>query len=163
MAFGRPSKPARPAKSLQARAIALLARREYARAELRARLLATGADRAEVDEVLDRLEKLGYLSDARFASGVVRQKAGGFSKRAIAHTLKEKGVPGAAAKDALAALDGADELEQARALWQRRFGHPPKDDREKARHVRFLLSRGYSPGIAYRVLRAAGARLDEDS
>jgi regulatory protein len=162
MRGGRASKPARLPKSLEARAVTMLARREYARAELRDRLLAGGADRADVDAVLDRLEKLGYLSDARYASGVVRRNAGVYSKRAIAHSLKEKGVGAAAAKDALAALDGADELAQARALWQRRFGHPPKDDREKARQVRFLLSRGYTAGIAYRVLRAAGAPVDAD-
>jgi regulatory protein len=163
MPSGRAPKPARPAKPLQQRAIRLLARREYARAELRERLVATGADRSEVDAVLDRLETLGYLSDARFATGVVRQKSGSYAKRAIAHALKEKGVPAAAAKDALAALDGVDEVAQARALWQRRFGHPPKDEREKARQVRFLLSRGYSPGVAYRVLRAAGANVDDDA
>lgn len=160
---GRPVKSARPPKSLQARAIGLLARREYARAELRDRLLATGADRAEVETALDRLEKLGYLSDARFATGVVRQKAGAYSKRAIAHALKEKGVAASAAKDALATLDGVDELAQAKALWQRRFGHPPENEKEKARQVRFLLAHGYAPGIAYRVLRAAGANADDDA
>ncbi len=163
MAPGRPSKSARPPKSLEARAIGLLARREYARAELRDRLLATGADRTAVDAVLDRLEKLGYLCDARFATGVVHRKAGRYSKRAIAYALKEKGVAPTAAKDALVALDGVDDLAQAQALWQQRFGHPPKDDKEKARHVRFLLARGYSPAIAYRVLRAAGTSVDDDA
>ncbi len=162
MQGGRPQRTARPPSSLEARAIALLARREYARAELRDRLLAKGAGPGEVDETLDRLEKLGYLSDARFASGVVRRKVGSFSRRAIAHALREKGVAAPAAKEALAALEAVDELAQAQALWQRRFGHPPKDDKEKARQVRFLLSRGYAPGIAYRVLRAAGAQVDDD-
>jgi regulatory protein len=148
---------------LHARAIGLLARREYARAELHGRLLATGADPAEVDAALDRLEKLGYLSDARFASGVVRQRAGAYSKRAIAHALKEKGVGPTAAKHALAELDGVDELAQAQALWQRRFGHPPNNDRDKARQVRFLLARGYTAGVAYRVLKAAGASVDDDA
>jgi regulatory protein len=162
MRVRRASKSARPV-SLAARAIGLLARREYSRAELRDRLLASGADRDELDSVLDRLDKVGYLSDARFASAVVRQKAGAYSKRAIAHALKEKGVTAAVAKDALAALEGADEVAQAQALWQRRFGRAPKDDKEKARQVRFLLARGYSAGIAYRVLRIAGADLDEDA
>jgi regulatory protein len=148
--------------SLDARAVGLLARREYARAELCNRLLATGADRADVDAVLDRLEKLGYLSDARFADSVVRRKAGSFSKRAIAQALKDKGVADPAASDALATLDRSDELVQAQALWRRRFGHPPKDDKEKVRQVRFLLSRGYTPAIAYRVLRAAGVHVDDE-
>jgi len=162
MQAGRPQRAARSPISLEARAIGLLARREYARAELRDRLLATGADRGAVDDVLDRLETLGYLSDARFASGVVRRKVGSFSRRAIAHALKEKGVAAPAAKDALSTLDGVDELAQAQVLWQRRFGHPPKDEKEKARQVRFLLARGYAPAIAFRVLRAAGVQADEE-
>ena len=148
--------------SVKATAIRMLARREYARAELSRRLLQRGADRAEVERVLCELEQLGYLSDARFASAVVHQKAGRYAKRAIAHELKEKGVDSAAAGNALVALDGADELAEATALWCRRFGVLPGDEREKARQVRFLLSRGYTTAIAFKVLRAAGAKLREE-
>jgi regulatory protein len=135
----------------------MLARREYARAELSHRLLQRGADRAEVERVLAELEALGYLSDARFASAVVHHKAGRYAKRAIAYELKEKGVTSAAAKAALGALDNVDELAEATTLWRRRFGVAPGDEREKARQVRFLLARGYSASIAFKVLRAAGA------
>jgi len=151
----------RPPRTLQQRAVGMLARREYSRAELAARLTATGALRSEIDPVLDELERAGYLSDARFASAVVRQKSGGYSKRAIAHALREKGVAAPAAKEALAALDGADELAQALALWQRRFGKAPADERQKARQVRFLVSRGYATNVVFSVLRAAGAPVDD--
>ncbi len=151
----------RPPRTLKQRAVGMLARREYSRAELAARLTATGALRSEIDPVLDELERAGYLSDARFASAVVRQKSGGYSKRAIAHALREKGVAAPAAKEALAALDGADELAQALALWQRRFGKAPADVRQKARQVRFLVSRGYATNVVFRVLRAAGAPVDD--
>jgi len=151
----------RPPRTLKQRAVGMLARREYSRAELAARLAATGALRSEIDPVLDELERAGYLSDARFASAVVRQKSGGYSKRAIAHALREKGVAAPAAKEALAALDGADELAQALALWQRRFGKAPADERQKARQVRFLVSRGYATNVVFRVLRAAGAPVDD--
>jgi len=147
---------------LKAAAIRLLARREYARAELSARLIARGAARAEVEQVLDELQQSGYLSDARFAQAVVAQKAGRFGKRAIAHELREKKVDPAAAHDAMAALANTDELGEATALWQRRFGNAPKDEREKARQVRFLLSRGYGLTIALKVMRAAGTADDRD-
>jgi regulatory protein len=150
----------RPARTMKQRAIALLARREYARAELASRLLAAGATRDELEPVLDELERAGYLSDARFAVGVVRQKVGAYSRRAIAHALREKGVAPTAAREALAQLDDTDELAQAMALWQRRFGTPPVDERDKARQLRFLLSRGFSQGIAFKVLKAAGTRAD---
>jgi regulatory protein len=149
-------------RPLKATAVRMLARREYGRAELAERLIARGATRDDVSGVLDELERLGYLSDARFAQAVVAQKAGHFGKRAIVHALREKRVAPAAAHDALRALEGTDELAQATELWQRRFGVPPQDEREKARHVRFLLARGYSTSIALKVLRAAGAHATDD-
>src|SRR5207344_3158097 len=63
-------------RSLEARAIGLLARREYSRAELRERLVATGAERDEVDALLETLAGQGYLSDERYARGVVDKKSG---------------------------------------------------------------------------------------
>ncbi|MEP7275759.1 MAG: regulatory protein RecX [Betaproteobacteria bacterium] len=134
----------------------LLARREYGRIELGERLVLRGALRDEVAGVLDELEQQGYLSDERYAQALVAQKAGSFGRRAIAHALKERRVATAAAADALRALDGTDELAQATALWQRRFGQAPRDERDKARQVRFLMARGYSTSVALKVLRAAG-------
>jgi regulatory protein len=139
----------------------MLARREYARAELATRLVATGAARADVEALLDDLQRLGYLSDARFAGALVRQKAGSYAPRAIAHALRERGVAKDAAAEALAEV-GTDEFTLAQALWQRRFGTPPADEREKARQLRFLVSRGFATSVAWRVLRAAGVRADED-
>jgi regulatory protein len=139
----------------------VLARREYSRAELAGRLAAGGDKRDEIDPVLDELERAGYLSDARFASAVVRQRSGGYAKRAIAHALREKGVAAPAAQEALAALDGNDEFAEAQALWQRRFGKAPADEREKARQVRFLVSRGFATSVVFRILRAAGSPGDD--
>ena len=143
--------------SLKASAIRLLARREYARAELHSRLLRLGATRDEVERVLDELEQSGYLSDARFAQALVAQKAGRYGKRAIAHQLRQKQVAPAAAIDALASIALTDEVADATALWQRRFGVLPKDDRDKARQVRFLQARGYSITVALKVLRRMAA------
>jgi regulatory protein len=156
-----PRRRERPPRTLKQRAVGMLARREYSRAELAARLAAGGGNRDEIDPVLDELERAGYLSDARFASAVVRQKSGGYAKRAIAHALREKGVAAPAAQEALAALDGNDEFAEAQALWQRRFGKAPADEREKARQVRFLVSRGFATSVVFRILRAAGSPGDD--
>jgi regulatory protein len=153
---------AKPARTLKQRAVALLARREYSRAELAARLAAAGSPRDEIEQVLDELVRAGYLSDERFASAVVRQRQRRFAKRAIAQLLREKGVPASAANEALQSLAALDEIAAARALWQRRFGSAPTDERDKARQLRFLIARGYSTSVAWRVLRDAGAHLDGD-
>ncbi len=91
------------------------------------------------------------------------QRAGRYGRRAIAHALKERGIAAADAAQALAPLAQADELADAQALWQQRFGVVPADEREKARHVRFLQARGYSLSIALRVLREAGHRDADDA
>jgi regulatory protein len=153
----------KPKTPLKATAVRMLARREYGRAELAERLEARGATRAEVALVLDELERLGYLSDTRFAQALVTQKTGRYGRRAIANSLRQRQVAPEAAKAALDGLTGVDELAEATALWQRRFGAVPKDEREKARHVRFLLARGYPVSIALKVLRQAGESVDTDN
>ena len=142
----------RPPRSLAACAVGYLARRDYARSELRDKLLATGAASDEVDAVLDDLAAQGYLSDARFAQALVRQKAGAYSKRAMAQTLKAKGVAGDIVTEALEGA-AADDHATLVALWRRRFGRVPADERERARQVRFLQSRGFELSAILKLLR----------
>lgn len=149
-------RPARPGKSLQARAIAYLARREYSRAELRGKLIAAGgaapAAAEDVDALLDLLATQGYLSDARFASAIVQQKAGAFSRRAIAHALKAKGVASDAAAAAIADA-GVDDEAALVALWRRKLGTAPVNDKERARQIRFLQSRGFALSAIFKLMR----------
>ncbi len=138
---------------MKARAVALLARREHSRAEIRAKLVASGdADPAEVDRVLDELVARGLLSDARYASAVVAHKGGTHSKRAIGAALKARGVDDEAIARAIE-VNPIDDERAMIALWQRRFGKPPADEREKARQVRFLQSRGFSLSAILKLLR----------
>ena len=81
-----------PTASLLAQAVRLLARREYARAELEQKLVAKGWERLEVRTALDELTARGYLSNARYAHAVAAQRAGHYSRRRIAGELKAKGV-----------------------------------------------------------------------
>jgi regulatory protein len=154
---------ARPAVAPKALAVRWLARREYSRAELAQRLRHRGVAVEEIERALDELAAAGYLSDARYAQAVVAQRAGHYGKRAIVHALKERGIGAGDAAAALAPLAGSDEFADAQALWQRRFGKAPADDREKARHVRFLQARGYSLSVALRVVRAAPGVASDDT
>ena len=140
--------------------MAYLARREYSRAELRTKLVATGATRDEADAVLDEITGLGYLSDARFATALVRQKSGTMSTRAISSSLKAKGVPDDVASEAIAGSE-VDDHDAMVALWSRKFGAPPANEREKARQVRFLQSRGFALSAIFKLLRDPPA--DDDS
>jgi regulatory protein len=144
----------RGAPSLRAQAIRLLARREFARAELEARLLAKGAARDEARAVLDDLARLGYLSDARYARAFAAHNAGRYSRSAIAGELKAKGVDTEAINAALAETPG-DDAAALEALWRRRFGRTPADERDKARQVRFLQARGFGVSAILALLRKA--------
>jgi regulatory protein len=145
---------------LRARALRLLTRREHSAHEVERRLLAAGGDPDAVRTLVVELQAAGYLSDRRFAESTVRQKQGRFSRRHIAETLRSKGVTGEVAQDALAGL-AADDYAAARALWQRRFGEAPADPREKARQLRFLVARGFTPGVVLRLWREHGASVDD--
>ena len=140
-------------RTLRAQAIRLLARREYARAELESRLVGAGADLAEVRNILDDLGAQGLLSDQRFARAVVSQIAGRYSRRSTAGGLKANGV---ASSDIDSALREADLDDDAalRTLWQRRYGQLPASDREKARQVRYLQARGFSISAILKLLRS---------
>ena len=132
----------------------MLARREYSRSELRAKLAGNrdGAGLAEIDAVLDELAERGFLSDARFAQQFARQKSGAYSKRAIGASLKARGVEADAAVEALARVE-IDDRDAMVALWRRRFGTPPANEKEKARQVRFLQSRGFSLSAVLKLVR----------
>jgi regulatory protein len=142
--------------SLREQAIRFLARREYARSELEQRLVAKGGERDAIRAVLDALAAEGYLSDVRYARAVVAQKSGSQSRRGIVASLKAKGV-GREDIDLAVAESELDDDAALRALWQRRFGEPPADDRAKARQVRFLQARGFALSAILKLLRSRDA------
>ena len=133
-----------------------LARREYSRAELRARLLPHVQDGEDVEVVLDELEKHNWLSDARAAEQLVNIKRNRFGVQRITHELRQKGIAENLISDVLPQLKET-ELEAARVVWQKKFGTAPQGAKEKARQVRFLQSRGFSLDVVFKVLRAYDA------
>jgi regulatory protein len=141
---------------LKARAMQHLARREYSRAELRARLLPHVQDGEDVEVVLDELEKHNWLSDARAAEQLVNIKRNRFGVQRITHELRQKGIAENLISDVLPQLKET-ELEAARVVWQKKFGTAPQGAKEKARQVRFLQARGFSLDVIFKVLRAYDA------
>ena len=130
-----------------------LARREYSRAELHARLLPLAAPEDNLDAMLDELVARGWLSDARTAEQMVRTRRSRFGTQRIAHELKQKGISDELISAALPQLKQG-ELESAREVWQKKFASFPKDQKEKAKQMRFLQSRGFSLDVVFKVLRA---------
>ena len=48
------------------------------------------------------------------------------------------------------------ELARAREVWARKFGEPATEPKEKARQIRFLVSRGFAAEVVRRVVQGAG-------
>ncbi len=133
-----------------------LARREHSRAELRKKLLAHVQEGEDVEAVLDALEQRNWLSDARATEMLVTAKRGRLGPQRIAHELRQKGIAENLIGDAIPQLKET-ELDTARDVWQRKFGVLPQDQKEKARQVRFLQSRGFSLDVIFKVLKVCGA------
>ncbi|WP_241844649.1 regulatory protein RecX [Kitasatospora sp. CB01950] len=111
------------------------------------------------EQVLTRLEEVGLIDDAAFAEAWVesRHAVRGLSRRALAQELRTKGVTGESAERALLQVDADDESEAARALVARKLRSTAGLDRDvrMRRLVGVLARRGYSEGLAFRVVREA--------
>jgi len=142
-------------------ALALLAGRDFGRAELARRLEARGYAPPVVAEVVEGLAAERLLSDTRFVEQFVRQHAGrGHGPARIRAELRNRGVP---AEEIEAGLDAAGEdwAAIARDVRRRRFGlSPPGDYAERARQARFLQYRGFS---AEQIRAALGPGDDTDT
>lgn len=154
----------KPELSLRARALQYLARREYSRAELRKKLLPhvqadndfeqafNSSGSVNLDALLDDLAARGWLSDERAATQLVHAKRSRFGTQRITHELRQKGIAEELISAALPELKDS-ELAVVREVWKKKFGVAPHDEKEKAKQVRFLQSRGFSLDVVFKVLR----------
>jgi regulatory protein len=49
------------------------------------------------------------------------------------------------------------ELDRASEVWRKKFGTPPQDANERARQIRFLITRGFAAEVVRRVIRGDDA------
>jgi regulatory protein len=152
----------KPNISLRNRALQYLARREYGRIELRAKLLPhvevenefEQVQPVDLDVLLDDLTARGWLSDERATTQFVHAKRSRFGMQRITYELRQKGIAENLIDEALRQLKKT-ELEDARNVWQRKFGVLPQDQKEKAKQFRFMQSRGFSMGVIMKVMKSS--------
>lgn len=117
-----------------------------------------GADDVVVDQLIDRFVDLGYLDDATFAEQLVLSaiEKRGEGRRAVAETLRKRGIPRDIAEAALADLpddDAERALEFARSKMR---GIDGKDyDAALRRLGGQLARRGYPSSVALTAARTA--------
>jgi len=111
------------------------------------------------EEVLSRYEEVGLIDDAAFAESWVesRHRGRGLARRALATELRSRGVDHAVVAEAVAQLDPEQEAATARALVERKLRSTSGLERQvRLRRLAGMLARrGYSEGLALRVVRAA--------
>ncbi|WP_329294218.1 recombination regulator RecX [Streptomyces pseudovenezuelae] len=111
------------------------------------------------EEVLSRFEEVGLINDNAFAEAWVesRHHGRGLARRALAQELRTKGVDSTLIDAAVSQLDSEQEEETARELVDRKLRATRGLDRDKRlrRLAGMLARKGYSEGMALRVVRQA--------
>jgi regulatory protein len=129
--------------SLKGRALRLLSQREHSRQELERKLAPHETEPGTLTQALDELQARGFISEERVIESVVHRRAGKLGGEVVAEAMENL---------------RATELARAREVWMRKFGQPAIDPKEKARQIRFLVSRGFAAEVVRRVVQGA----DED-
>ncbi|MFW5469896.1 regulatory protein RecX [Knoellia sp. CPCC 206435] len=129
------------------------------RAQLAQALARRDCDPDVAQAVLDRMEDVGLVDDEAYAGMLVRsQQAGrGLARRALAQTLRQKGVSDEVAEAALDEVDPADEEERARALVEKRLRrlHGLEATVQTRRLAGMLARKGYPSDLSLRLIREA--------
>ncbi len=140
--------------SLKGRALRLLSQREHSRQELERKLAGHETEPGQLAKALDELQARGFISEARVIESVIHRRAGKLGTSRVRQELAAKGLSGEAVAQALEGLRET-ELARAREVWTRKFGEPAGDPKEKARQIRFLVSRGFAAEVVRRVVQGA--------
>ena len=146
--------------SLKGRALRLLSQREHSRAELVRKLSDHEEVPGELAQALDDLQAKGFIDETRVLESVVNHRASKLGNGRIKQELQAKGLAPAAVAQAMSDLKDS-ELARAQGIWQKKFGAPANDANERAKHYRFLLTRGFSAEVVRKVVKQSGAP-DED-
>lgn len=145
-------------RALKAKAVGLLALREYTRAELLKKLSPLAETPEMMTEVLDELAAGGWQSDERFAAVFSHHKSVKQGAALVAQGMRQKGISDALITECMQNLI-ATEQTRARSVWEKKFSKEgrPNDARSWARQARFLASRGFGAGVIRQVLGSIGS------
>lgn len=137
--------------SLKGRALRLLSQREHSRLELERKLAEHETQPGQLAQALDELQARGFISEERVVESVIHRRAGKLGTARVKQELAAKGLSGEAVTEAMEQLRGT-ELARAREVWRRKFGEPATDPKEKARQIRFLVSRGFAAEVVRKIV-----------
>lgn len=140
--------------TLKGRALRLLSQREHSRLELERKLAEHETEPGQLAKALDELQARGFISEERVVESVIHRRASKLGTARVRQELAAKGLSGEAVAEAMESLR-TTELARAREVWLRKFGEPATDPKEKARQIRFLVSRGFVADVVRKVVQGA--------
>ncbi|MFE2422457.1 recombination regulator RecX [Streptomyces hokutonensis] len=159
--------PADPAERARGICLRLLTGNPRTRKQLADALRKREIPDEVADEVLSRFEEVGLINDGAFADAWVesRHHGRGLARRALAQELRTKGVDSTLIDEAVSQLDSEQEETTARELVDRKLRSTQGLDRDKRlrRLAGMLARKGYSQGMALRVVRQALEEEGEDT
>ena len=138
--------------TLKGRALRLLSQREHSRHELERKLAEHETEPGQLAKALDELQARGFISEERVIESVIHRRAGKLGTARVKQELAAKGLSGEAVAEAMEHLR-TTELSRAREVWRRKFGQAATDSKERARQIRFLISRGFAAEAVRRVVQ----------
>ncbi|WP_328750985.1 recombination regulator RecX [Streptomyces sp. NBC_00285] len=156
---GKGEPPADPVERARAICLRLLTGTPRTRKQLADALRKREIPDDAAEEVLSRFEEVGLINDGAFADAWVesRHHGRGLARRALAQELRTKGVDSMLIEEAVSQLDSEQEEVTARELVDRKLRATRGLDRDKRlrRLAGMLARKGYSEGMALRVVRQA--------
>jgi regulatory protein len=144
--------------SLKGRALRALAARDHSRVELERKLGSFEEEPGQLAKVLDELQAKGFLDEQRAADSLAHRRGQKLGTARVVQEMRARGIELDAIEIATQHLK-ATEIERAREVWHKKFGQPAQDAAERAKQMRFLITRGFSSEIIRRVV--AGVDVDE--
>lgn len=138
--------------SLKGRALRLLSQREHSRAELQRKLAPHEEVPGELAKALDELQARDFINEGRVIESVVHRRSGKLGAARVKQELAAKGLSGEAVAVALEGLRET-EFNRALAVWRKKFDRPATEPGERAKQVRFLMTRGFNPEVVRQIVQ----------
>lgn len=163
MGLGDKAKKLGP-EALYEYALGALGRRALTESELRRKLYRRATKPEDIDEIVGRVQAVGYLDDARVAESHAsfRKEYDALGSRRVFSELRRRGVDSDTAQRTIAETYAeVDESEQIRRYLERKFARrlsrPIDDPKEIARLTRTLQRAGFSFGKIVEALQKVAA------
>ena len=139
------------------RALAMLDRRDYSRAELLKKLVEKGENETEAAAAVERLAELGFVDDARYAPIIVRHYAAkGYGPQRVRQELQRRGIPKDLWDEAMEQMPRQDDTVDRLLRSKLKSETPDRAELKKAQD--FLLRKGYG----WDEIKAALARYNSE-